>query len=256
MSEKAEQPIELELNEEATTRISLFNTDWDYWFDRETWSSYMAFLLLASAVLLIALPNSIEIGSVSPRAFEMIDLFPTLYVVLFGILAMTLGQAEMSWEHRLSKSGQFIHLLNRVLVGLALTTPLWVVYLMANTISPLYILGILAHFTLYGLVLALFGWRLCLTHLSEIFQFNVKYISYFGMLAGTYFFAPIQVLNPIVPLQWVLIEGHVQSVNQLLGFYGAWIVLGAIVGYFIMRRMAREDREREAHGREIFRDRT
>jgi hypothetical protein len=255
MSADMEQPIELAQPAESQKRFSWLDTAWDYWFDKETWSSYMAFLLLASGVLLLALPNSMEIGNLSPRAFEMINLFPTLFVVLFGILSMTLGQAELSWNHRLSKLGQFIHLFNRVLVALVLTMPLWMVYLMANTISPIYILGIFAHFALFGFVLALFGWRLCLTQLSEIFQFNVKYISYFGMLAGTYFVVLLQFLNPILPLQWLFEEGQMQNFVQLFGFYVSWILFGVVIIYFVERKLKREDREGEAHGREILRDR-
>ncbi|MBI1729970.1 hypothetical protein HY229_04150 [Candidatus Acetothermia bacterium] len=234
-------------------KIPWLGTDWDYWFDRETWSSLMAFLLLSGGILLVALPNTTEVGRLTPKSMEATDLFSALYSILFGILAITLGQAELSWGHRLSSQEHFVHLFSRLVVPLVLSLPYWILYIFANIMSPLLIIVLLVHFILYGYVLGLCGWRLSLMGQSEIFQFNIKYLSYFGLVAITFFAAPLQFINPILAITEILGENGMAPALNLLGFYTAWLALGAVIAYLILHKLNTENREMEEYENELSR---
>jgi len=222
--------------------------DWDYWFDRETWSSFMTFLLLTGALVVIALPFSMDGQQIRDTESKLSDLFPTVYVLLFGIVAISLGQAEIMWEHRLSDLSQFVHLASRILLALGLTIPFWVVFLMGTSQSPLMVVPVILHLALLGIVLGIMGWRLALTQFSEIFQFNVKYLSFFAFLIITFFYGPVRFLNPIWPLQEMASQGISLPGPAAFAYYAAWIAAGTIIGYFVHSRLNQDLEERDEHG--------
>ena len=238
-NEEAHVIEEAELEPAASSK----GIDWDYWFDRETWSSYMAFLLLTGGLLVVALPTAIEIRQVSLSTLELQELFSTIFILLFGIFAMSLGQAEISWGHRLSTLQQFLQILSRLGLSLMLVLPYWITFLMSITQSPASALLTTLHLAMFGFVMALFGWRLSLTHLSEIFQFNVKYLTFFAFLVATFFWTPIQFLNPIWPLQDIVDGVFNLFTLQIVGFYLVWIGAGVVLVYSIMNRSAGENSE-------------
>ncbi len=230
-----------------STKTAWLGANWDYWFDRETWSSYMAFLLIMAGILLVALPSTLAIRNLTPNPFEFTDLFVGLYAVLFGILAITLGQSELSWQYKLRPTEQLIHLFSRQLLGILLTVPYWVIYVFSNLFNPLVVVGAIFHFALFGSVLGLFGWRLSLTHRPEIFQFNIKYMTLIGLLVVSFFVQPLQFLNPILPIITMIGETGTLSSLSLIGFYLVWSMIGIMLAISSLKRVQAERKEQEAY---------
>ena len=212
----------------------------DFWFDRTTWSAYMAFVLLAGTLLLILLPNSQRIAESLSTPPDTV-LFSAFFVVLYGILAMTLGQAEMEWQERLLWPGTLVHLLARQLLALALTLPYWLIFLIAHSITLWMSLGVLLHLCVYGVVLGLFGWRLALTRRSEIFQFNLKYLSFTLYLIGSFFVPGINYLNPLWPLDRMLAENRADWIGLFAQSYLLWAGVGLVFIWWIRRCLMREE---------------
>lgn len=210
--------------------------DGDYWFDRGTWSAYITYTLLVGLAAVIALPTSRRISEIEAVPIEASGIFPIFFVVLYGILAITLGQAEPAWRERASVDAQHVHLFVRELFALALALPYWLVYVMADARGPLILLGILLQLWLFGAVLGLFGWRLALTHTSEIFQFNTKYLVYFGSLLVTGLVPAFGALSPFNALDRML-AGSVWPVVQ--GDL-VWLAAGAVLAWSIRRADGQE----------------
>ena len=203
--------------------------DADFWFDRTTWSAYMAFVLLTGLVLLIFLPQSQRVLD-SLTALPDMVLFPAFFLILYGILAMTLGQAEIHWQTRLSWSGSLLHLAARQLLALALTLPYWLVFLTAHSLGLEVSSGIFVHLCMYGFVLSLFGWRLALTRRSEVFQFNLKYLIFALYLVGSFFISGISSLNPLWPLEgWLKEYTFTQGVASSLQSVLLWGAVGLLL---------------------------
>ncbi|OGF53223.1 MAG: hypothetical protein A2Z21_09625 [Candidatus Fraserbacteria bacterium RBG_16_55_9] len=219
-----------------TTRLRI---DPDFWFDRATWSAYMAFVLLTGATLLILLPSSLSIAE-RPTTPPDTVLFSAFFVILYGILAMTLGQEEIDWQERLLWPGSLLHLLARQLLALVLTLPYWLIFLIAHSLSPFTSLGVLLHFSVYGLVLGLFGWRLALTRRSEIFQFNLKYLSFTLYLIGSFFLPGLNYLNPLWPLDRMLGENRTDWIALFTQSYLLWAGVGLLFVWWIRRCILRE----------------
>jgi len=210
-----------------------FQIDADFWFDRTTWSTYMAFVLLTGLVLLIFLPNSQRIVE-SLTALPDMVIFPAFFVILYGILAITLGQAEIHWQGRLSWSGSLAHLLARQLFALALTLPYWLIFLRAHLLGLEISVGIGLYLCIYGFVLSLFGWRLALTQRSEVFQFNVKYLVFALLLLSSFFVPGIQALNPLWPLEaWLREDSFAQWFGPLLQSSLWWAIVGLLLALWI-----------------------
>lgn len=218
----------------------------DYWLDRATWSAYLAFLMLAGVALLITLPNNQRVAEASSSHFASSVLFPSLFAILYGILAMALGQAEIEWwRGRLSWAGHLLHLLSRQLLALGLTLPYWLTFIMAYSLAPLVLVGALAHLLVYGYVLSLFGCRLAVSNRSELFQFNLKYLIYAGYLIGSFFVPGLRYLNPFWPLNELLgsnVVAEAGRVNFFLASYILWVAVGILLALWIKRGLSREGR--------------
>ena len=226
--------------------------DVDFWFDRTTWSAYMAFALLTGLVLLLFLPSSQRILD-SLAAPPDLLLFPLLFIILYGILAMTLGQAEIHWTQHASWPSSITHLVARQLFALALALPYWFIFLGAHSLSLLLSLVVLLHLCLYGFVLGCFGWRLGLTRRSEIFQFNLKYLIFATYLIGSFFLPGLSYLNPLWPLDRLLRES---SGSGLIGLFIQsdllWLATGFLLALWIHRSLERELAEKgRPHGVDI-----
>jgi hypothetical protein len=198
----------------------------------------MTFLLLTGAVLLLTLPSSLPIEGLSPAAFEPAGSFPLIFVILYGILAMALGQAEANWG-RLPWPGQLIHLLSRQLLALSLTLPYWLMFLMAHAHSPLLSGLILLQLGLYGAALGLFSWRLALTGHSEIFRFNLKYSMFILYLIISFLIPPLHFLNPYWAIGELLGGASIEEASGLLiQGSAAWVGVGVLFALWIRHRLA------------------
>lgn len=202
-------------------RINL-GLEGDFWLDRSTWSTYMAFVLVAGLLLLLFLPGSQRIAELRSPSDSMV-FFPTLFVILYGIVAMTLGQAEFDWQRRLAWPGPLLQLSARQSLALLLTLPYWLTFLSTYSLSPLMSLAVLLQLGIYGSVLGLFGWRLAQSQRSEIFRFNLKYLGFFSFLGASFFVPGLKLLNPFWPLLSLLEEGRLDHYhwNFLL-----WVAVG------------------------------
>ncbi len=206
--------------------------DGAFWFDSSTWSTYMAFVLLAGLLLLVFLPGTQRIGELQASPANGAAVFSLLFLMIYGIVAMTLGQAEVEWERRLTWPGQLLHLLLRALLALVLTFPYWLVFTLAHSLSPLLSIAILLHLGLVGFVLGLFGWGLALTQRSEIFQFNLKYLGFFLYLAASFFVPGFQFLNAYWPLMALLAE---MAPWPYVSFYLLWAGVGLMLALWTRR---------------------
>lgn len=211
---------------------ALLKTGWprsqpDYLIERATWSATITYVIFAGGVTLIALPMQRRVGEIASDASGTIALFSALFCLLFGVLAITIGQAEHRWRGRLSWSGQLRQLSVRVLFVLALSLPYWAAYLMAN-VRSLFVLGlVLVHLWLWGMMLGLAGWRLALTPWSDIVQFNVKYASFFGylLLSGLGQLMPLfSVIGPFRTLDGLVTSGS-GAWGLLLQGAAVWIAI-------------------------------
>ncbi len=211
----------------------------DYWIDRETWSSYLAFLLLAGLALFLALPYSVRIGELTASALQPNGLFPVLYVIIYGIIAVTLGQAEAGRERpAIGRSWRWhwLRLFARQALAIGLTLPYWVAFLAAYVLPVTLIVGIAVQLLLYGLTLGLFGWRLALTRYSEIVQFNVKYLALIALWMVSLFVPGLLYFNPFGMVQrWLSGYPGVEAVIS----GGLWLGLAALLSGWTWRAFQR-----------------
>ena len=222
------------------SRMRRLRLDPDYLVERATWSATITYVIFTGLVTLIALPAGGRVGEISEATGGTIELFSTLFCLLFGILAVTIGQAERRWQERLSRNGQLRQLGVRVGFALALSLPYWIVYMMAHVRSLAALGLILVHLWLWGMMLGLAGWRLALAPWSDIVQFNVKYGSFFGylLLSGLGQLIPfISVIGPFRALDG-LIDGDIGTWGWLLQGAAIWIIVG--IGLIVSLRRAYE----------------
>jgi hypothetical protein len=250
-----EESIMVEDHVQARPVTEVQNRRWlldlEFWFDRATWSAYMTFVLLSGMVLLILLPNSQRLSEILPTPPDRI-LFPAFFVILYGILAITLGQAEIEWQERLRWPRSLFHLLARQLFVLALALPYWLIFLLAHSLHLGMSLPILLHTGIYGSVLGLFGWRLALTRRSEIYQFNLKYLLFTLYLLGSFFLPGLNYLNPLWQLDRFLGESPASHwIGLAVQSYLLWAAVAFALVFWIRRCLIRDAEERGSHGVEI-----
>ncbi len=209
----------------------------DYLVERATWSATITYVVFAGLVTLIALPMEQHIGEVSADAGGTLAVFTALFCLLFGVLTITMGQAERRWRGRLSFGGQLRQLSARVLFALALALPYWIAYMTGHVRSLSALALIVVHLGLWGLMLGLAGWRLALAPWSDIVGFNVKYASFFGylILSGLGQLVPfVSIVGPFHALDGVMSHG-VEAWGLLVQSAVVWIVLGVALGISIRR---------------------
>lgn len=211
---------------------------WDYWIDGQVWSVVFAFLVILLLLLMVTSPFPSQVKGVLDRSSTGGALFLVIYLLVFGIAAITLGQAETMWRDRLSWRGSLLHLGARIALALLLSLPFWLVLFALLGAEGLRLPALLAHLWLFGMVLALFGWWLGLSGASELVQFNVKYLAFFGFLFGSLFLPGLRLLNPFALTEFVLwgpeaAEGAPWA-GELL-----WLGLGLLLAAATRRRWRR-----------------
>ena len=209
----------------------------DYLIERSTWSATIAYVIFAGLVTLAALPVAQRIEKVAPDGGGTIALFSALFCLLFGVLAITIGQAERRWRERLSWIAQLQQLSVRLLFALTLALPYWIVYTMAH-VRPLTGLGLIViHLWLWGLMLGLAGWRLALTPWSDIAQFNLKYAGFFGYLILSGLGQIIPFMGAIGPFRALdgLATAGVAAWGLLLQSGAVWIIVSIALAVSIRR---------------------
>jgi len=214
----------------------------DYLIERATWSATITYVIFTGIVALLALPMEQRIGEIaSDSAGGALAIYTVLFCLLFGVLALTMGQAERRWQARLSLGGQLRHLAVRVLFALALALPYWAAYMMAHVRSLAALALVLVHLGLWGLVLGLAGWRLELAPWSDIVQFNVKYGGFFAylVLAGVGQQLPaVGIIGPFRTLDGLMTQG-VDAWGLLLQGAFVWIALGLALTISVRRAYGR-----------------
>ncbi|MFB6285034.1 MAG: hypothetical protein ABEK03_00440 [Candidatus Bipolaricaulia bacterium] len=214
----------------------------DYLIERATWSATITYILFTGIVALFALPVEQRIGNIaSDSAGGALAIYTVLFCLLFGVLTLTMGQAERRWQSRLSLGGQLGHLTVRVGFALALALPSWVAYMMAHVRSWTALTLVLVHLGLWGLMLGLAGWRLELAPWSDIVQFNVKYGGFFAylVLTGVGQQLPIVgIIGPFRTLDGLMTQG-VDAWGALLQGAIIWIALGLALMISVRRAYER-----------------
>lgn len=187
-----------------------------------SWSQ--GFLFLLGLVLVAVLPGSLPIRLAATTP-SMAAFFPYFYAVLLCIYAMNLGQvhgdSQRPWrlQHSQRLKPYLLSLLLRTSLLMALTVPLWVVFIELFQLRATAWLA-LGYLWLQAQAWAGFGLWLRLTQLADITQFKIKYvvlIAYFGL---TLFVPP---LNPFFTLQVLLDPNNgigASTVHLLLGLLG------------------------------------
>jgi hypothetical protein len=195
------------------------------------------------------LPYSQQIRELTAGIFGAVGLFTVVFVIIYGILAVSLGQLEghCEWIAEPNWQGHLTHLLARQSLALALTLPYWVVFLAAYGLPLGRLAGILGHLLLYGSVLGLLGWRLALWGRSEIVEFNLKYLGLMAFWAGSMFVPGLRELNPFQTITYWL-EGTAFIHGSELLRALAWLGLAVLVALWV-RRALRAPSESESDRR-------
>lgn len=208
---------------------------WDYWIDGRTWPAIFALLAILLVLLAVTSPSRRQVGEVVTDPSTGGALFAGIFVLVFGIAAITLGQAEANWHNRFSWRGSLLHLVARVALTLLLTLPFWLVLFSVLSLDAVRIPLVLGHLWLFGTVLALFGWWLALTGASDLVQFNAKYLAFFAFSFGSLFLPGLRWLNPFAALEYALWGtvplGWSPLVTGLL-----WLGLGGLLAATTRRR--------------------
>lgn len=225
---------------------------WEYWIDRPSWTSYLAFLMITGATVLLSLPYSQQIRELTAGIFGAVGLFTVVFVILYGILAVSLGQLEerCDWIAESDWRGHLTHLLARQFLALALTLPYWVVFLAAYGLPLGRLAGILGHLLLYGSALGLLGWRLALAGHSEIVEFNLKYLGLMAFWSGSLFVPGLRELNPFRPITDWLGGTAAAHGSELLLRALAWLGLSVLVALWIRSSPSASDADESERRRD------
>lgn len=202
----------------------------DYWLTRSNWSLYVSFLIFTGIALVIAMPS----GGAAPAdpVPNLKMFFPIAYIVLYGIIAMNLGQD-------VGANGRSPLLLSAQLAfALFITIPYWIVFKTIIHTGWLQILWGLGHLFVYGFMLGLFGVLLVTLFESEITQFNVKYAFCISYLLGSLFIAIAHPVSPFHALAFILGDKALhQPTLFFLESYGAFAIITAFLLFLIRWKM-------------------
>ena len=214
------------------------NLPWDYGIDGWVWPAIFSFLVILLGLLVVTFPARLRIEEVATGAAGGGGLFTSVYLFVFGIAAITLGQAEAHWHERLSWRGSLLHLGVRVALVVLLSLPFWLVFFSILALDPARLPLVLGQLWLFGAVFALFGWGLALSGASDLIQFNVKYLVYAGFLFGSLLLPGLRALNPFLALEfalWGVAPAGWSFAVAELGWLGLGVLLAAVA-----RRYGRE----------------
>jgi len=199
---------------------------WDYWFDHRSWPATFIFLILVFVLWGLTYPWDYRVGEFLRSSGEA--LFLGLFLFLFGVLAVTLGQVEAQlWAGRLSPRGQLVHLVVRVAVSLLLVLPLGWAFAASGFLEPGRFPLVLGILWLYGTMLACFGWWVGRTGLSELGQFNLKYAGVIGLLLGSVGLPWLRGLSPYTALEYAVWGLRPAGWSPEVAVV-AWVGLGAL----------------------------
>jgi len=221
-----------------------------YLINSHNWSLYVSLLIFTGLALVLALPPGGQAAVISDYGLNLKMLFVIVYIVLYGIVAMNLGQQIKfaSYQVPSSQVRGFMRTCQLALIAqlgfaLFITTPYWIVFKTISYASWAQILWGAGHLFIYGFVLGLFGLLLATLTDSEITQFNVKYAVFVGFLLGTLFISAAHPLNPFHALSFILDgERAGQSALFFLEGYSALALIGALLLFLIRRKYLSADR--------------
>lgn len=211
---------------------------WDYWIDGRVWPAVFALLAILLVLLVVTSPSRRPVGEAVTDPSTGGALFAGGFILVFGIAAITLGQAEANWHNRLPWRGSLLHLGARVALALLLTIPFWMVLFSVLSLDVGRIPLVLGYLWLFGTVLALFGWGLALTGTSDLVQCNVKYLAFFAFLFAGFFVPGLRGVNPFAALEFAL-WGTVPPGWSPLGAGLWWLGLGGLLAAATRRRWRR-----------------
>jgi len=208
---------------------------WDYWIDGRIWPAIFALLAILLVLLVVTSPSRRQVGEAVADSSPGGALFAGVFLLVFGIAAITLGQAEAGWHNRLPWRGSLLHLVARVAWVLLLTLPFWLVLSFVLSLEAARLPLALGYLWLFGTVLALFGWWLSLTGASELVQFNAKYLAFFAWLFGSLFLPGLRLLSPFAALEYAL-WGAIPEGWSPLAAGLLWLGLGGLLTAATRRR--------------------
>lgn len=209
-----------------------------YLINSQNWSLYVSLLIFTGLALVLALPPGGRAAVVSDYTLNLKMLFTIVYIGIYGIVAMNLGQNSQSDSQ---KSKTVRRLMAQLAFALFITTPYWIVFKTIIYAGWLQIFWAIGHLFIYGLMLGLFGLLLARLTDSEITQFNVKYAVFVGFLLSTLFISVAHPLNPFHVLSFILEGGWAgPSALFFLEGYGALALIGAFLLFLIRRTIIRQ----------------
>lgn len=210
-----------------------------YIISRHNWSLYVSLLIFTGLALVMALPPGGQAAVLSDYWLDLKMLFVIVYVVIYGIVAMNLGQNIPSNPQ---EPGAVRLLFAQLAFALFITTPYWIVFKTIIYASWFQIFWAIGHLFMYGFVLGLFGFLLAVRTESEIAQFNVKYAVFVGFLLGTLFISAAHPLNPFHALSFILGREHIGPPTWFfLEGYSALALLGVFLLFLIRRTVNRRE---------------
>ncbi len=231
----------------------MWEREYGYIISSHNWSLYVSLLIFTGLALVLALPPGGQTAVISDDDLDLKMLFTIVYIMIYGIVAMNLGQNIQSNSQTVQQSdsqkskavGLFDYstvrrLMAQLAFALFITTPYWIVFKTIIYASWVQIFWGAGHLFIYGFVLGLFGLLLATLIDSEITQFNVKYAVFVGFLLSTLFISALHPLNPFHALSFIL-EGERAGPSALffLEGYGALALIGAFLLFLIRRTMMR-----------------
>ena len=220
-----------------------------YLIHEKNWSLYVSFLIFTGLALVMALPPGGQAAVISDYTLNLKMLFTIVYVVLYGIIAMNLGQQLQfasyqvtSSQLRESTAACRLCLTAQLAFALFITAPYWIVFKTISYATWLQIFWAVGHLGVYGFVLGLFGFWLAVLTDSEIARFNLKYAVFVCYLLSTLFVSVTHPLNPFHALSFIL--GGEQSGTHAFFFLESYSAL-ALIGCFLLFLIRRSITNRE-----------